>query len=71
MTVTTCGCREPGPVDGRRRIQTLKLHRLPRQLTISEFNLEQGVHVKQSRLEDLEPRGAEPKSEKLVERGMG
>ena len=70
VTVATWGFGDPGPVDGRRRTQTLKLHRLPRQLMISEFNPKQGVHVKQSRLEDLEPKEAEHKSEKLGEGGM-
>ncbi|XP_054583615.1 uncharacterized protein LOC129151743 [Eptesicus fuscus] len=64
VSVATPGPAEPGPWDVPRRTPLPKQTRLPRELRISEHR----SHVTRPRSNNLEPKEAEPKGEKMVER---
>ncbi|KAF6125229.1 hypothetical protein HJG60_009750 [Phyllostomus discolor] len=71
VTVATWRSGDPGPMDGWRRTPPLKLPGLHSQFTISSCSLEHSAHIKHTRLNDLEPKEAESKGEKVGEVGVG
>lgn len=64
ITVTTQESGEPGPFHGWKRTSCLKLPRLHKKM-ISKTNMEQVAHAKQTGPDDLDPKMAKSKGEKL------
>lgn len=64
------GPRQPGPMDGWSRILLVKPPRLHMQLKSSIPNREHGMHVNGTRPDDLEPKEADPKGEKVGKVGV-